>query len=694
MAWQSLDIFANGDVYLEYDYSEELNIQKNTATLTINLRLRNQGVYGWGNIPAFSKESYIEINDKQYYFSTPALSGAWATGINSVIDLGEITTDPIPLEINELTGVTINSYLYLGDTVQIFTTNEYTYITHTGALESSTWCYVGWAYESSDMSVSGTHILGETDNITITPKTDGVKHTLKYECGEESGTILDNSSDDTIEFRPKVSLSAQNPSKTYVKITFTLITHFPNGQTWEDTYSEYYDIPNIPYCNISVTDATENSEKYGGFVQSKSCFKIVVTPSEENDSPLVRYRINANGEVFDTAEVTTSSIKNGGDVEVTVTITDQRGCVNTQSVTIPVIVYSAPAVTYLAVCRSDENGNEKQTGEYVRVKYTAKISELNGKNSAKYSISYGKTSDASLETEELTNVAGQFEASGTFIFPADKLSSYMVIITAEDDFIDVSRPTQASTAITLINWKKSGLGIAFGTTSEYDNVFENAFKFYPSGGYKYSVIEENNTLNDYTTANTLIIKDLSKVFDAPINYGRGVLDVYSFNESESDDLIQRLTTAEWGEKPRVFIRQRSNYAWSAWTCIYNGVGVVLYDNVCWLMTDNQEFDFWDPVSNQASGILLIFSAFDVETGEANDEHIKEFFISKYAVANFDGGEFTFTFSTSDMELYGNKSLYISDTSIRGHKNNNLAGTSKSGITFDNSAWVLRAIIGV
>lgn len=111
----------------------------------------------------------------------------------------------------------------------------------------------------------------------------------------------------------------------------------------------------------------------------------------------------------------------------------------------------------------------------------------------------------------------------------------------------------------------------------------------------------------------------------------------------------------------------------------------------WYMNENQTANLSDNVSNQPSGIVLVFSRYS--SGQAQNYHWKTFFVPKYLIANHDSQGFTFTMNSVNFDYIASKYLYISDTQIKGNANNTLTGTA-NGITFANNSTVLRYVIGV
>lgn len=98
------------------------------------------------------------------------------------------------------------------------------------------------------------------------------------------------------------------------------------------------------------------------------------------------------------------------------------------------------------------------------------------------------------------------------------------------------------------------------------------------------------------------------------------------------------------------------------------------------------------VSAQPHGISLIFSAYDVANTSPVNSSWNSFFIPKYAVANDNGGGFSFILERGGK--FYKKYLYINNNEIKGHAVNNNSALSLHGQTVDNRNMVLRYVIGV
>lgn len=116
------------------------------------------------------------------------------------------------------------------------------------------------------------------------------------------------------------------------------------------------------------------------------------------------------------------------------------------------------------------------------------------------------------------------------------------------------------------------------------------------------------------------------------------------------------------------------------------------NNVLWsgeyYMTDSQTIKLSEGVSKQANGIVLVFSRYN--SGAVN-ESFSSHFVPKELVRLHSGNGHNFNLCGAWAN--GVKYLYIRDTEITGHANNKGERTV-GGITYNNSYYVLRYVIGV
>ena len=111
------------------------------------------------------------------------------------------------------------------------------------------------------------------------------------------------------------------------------------------------------------------------------------------------------------------------------------------------------------------------------------------------------------------------------------------------------------------------------------------------------------------------------------------------------------------------------------------------------MSDTQTAILSEAISAQPHGIVLIWSYY--KDGASDDSAFNSFFIPKQFVASHAGKGMSMFLTTGTMESAATKYIYVLDTSLKGHSNNNAASAAKScGITSTPTSFVLRYIIGV
>ena len=120
-------------------------------------------------------------------------------------------------------------------------------------------------------------------------------------------------------------------------------------------------------------------------------------------------------------------------------------------------------------------------------------------------------------------------------------------------------------------------------------------------------------------------------------------------------------------------------------------GAVLATGV-WLMRSDQTAWLAQKVSAQPRGIVLVFSAYHSTAG-VSDSYFCSFFVPKQLVAKHSGKGQMFSAISYDKKVML-KYLYIYDDRIVGEANNDKAGTTPGGISYDNGLYVLRYVIGV
>ena len=145
----------------------------------------------------------------------------------------------------------------------------------------------------------------------------------------------------------------------------------------------------------------------------------------------------------------------------------------------------------------------------------------------------------------------------------------------------------------------------------------------------------------------------------------------------------------------IFERGYDSSGWGAWSVVYSGAGKILWTGSYYMLA-SQTATFSEPLSQQQSGVVLVFSRYANTT--AQDYQYSCHFIPKQLVtaataAGQTAAGVALTMATSKYEYVAGKYIRVTETGVSGDETNNASGTS-NGITYNNGSFALRYIIGV
>lgn len=248
----------------------------------------------------------------------------------------------------------------------------------------------------------------------------------------------------------------------------------------------------------------------------------------------------------------------------------------------------------------------------------------------------------------------------------------------------------------------NGTGTAIGKAATLENTFEVGWPTKFTGGIQNEVLSQESDLNNITTPNTYVSLNMSaKTYTnlpSEVTSGTFILEVTS--AGGEGQIRQELTTTNKTDS-KVFTRYYYEGEWGNWvkdldTSTANATYQKKHSQkVLWsgayYMNGNQTITLSEKISAQGHGIVLSFSRY--VSGQAQDYAWNNFFVPIQWVNDYHGAGISFMMIQSAFEFVASKYLYISDGVITGHAQNESSGT-KNGITYNNSAFVLRAVYGV
>ena len=110
------------------------------------------------------------------------------------------------------------------------------------------------------------------------------------------------------------------------------------------------------------------------------------------------------------------------------------------------------------------------------------------------------------------------------------------------------------------------------------------------------------------------------------------------------------------------------------------------------MNEAQSITLSEAISAQANGIVLVWSYYS--NGAAQDYNFQFHFVPKWVVSKYPGKGSDYMLANHTGNILGHKYLYISDTKITGQDYNDNGSVAGTYATYINTAFVLRAVIGV
>lgn len=310
--------------------------------------------------------------------------------------------------------------------------------------------------------------FGDEIPIHMNRKSSSFTHTVRYQFGEQSGTIATGVTNGITWVIP---LTLMNLITNATKGSGTIYVDTYNGNTFIGTkYCGFTaTVPSSvkPSCSISVSDPTGNLAKYGSYVKGLSKFSVAITPTLAYSSGIKTYSATANGSKYTAASFTTGTLKTIGTLTVSATVTDGRGRSGSSSKSFTAIDYTAPSVTKLTVRRCNYDGTLNDNGDHVQAVFSAIVTPLGNKNTATYTLKYKKITESEFTSVELAPISNAYSVTDyVYVFAADTGSSYNVEVVVSDNHYGATRATSASTAFTLMHFGADGESVGILKVAE------------------------------------------------------------------------------------------------------------------------------------------------------------------------------------------------------------------------------------
>ena len=661
------------------------SVANNTSTVTAKVQLVSTGSSYTINSSA-SKSGSLTINGTKYTFNfTASLSGNQTkTLFTKTVTVSHASDGTKTCAFSATCGINVTlSGTYYGN-VTASGNGTFNTIARASSISSVT----------SSVSVNGTNAV----TVAITRASSSFTHTVVFSFGSYSKTNTGVGTSTSYAIPTSWLNAIPNSTSGTAKVTVTTYSGSTKiGSAVSKDFTLTVPASVVPsISSVAVADTTTNQSTFGNMVQNKSKPKFTITAVGSLGSTIKSYKTEFEGKSYTGATPTTSTITKSGTASAKITVTDSRGRTATTTKTWTVVAYAVPKIISFQGFRCLADGTENYEGTYLNASVNFSISSVNEKNTASYTIEYklqSATTWTALTSGSVyalnTNIVS---ASGSFSVD----SSYDIRLVVKDSFTTVTSIFEIPTAFTLLDFNASGRGVAFGKVSEMAEGVEFALPIKSTLGHLITSPIALQTGEDLDG----LIEPGYFIFSSPVSttllhsplLGSASGSVEVVKEGEAGQVRQVLTRCSVGYR-EIWDRLYYSNKWQEWIPVFkgsSGTGRILWSGGMY-MTAGHKADLSEPILSQPNGIVLTFSRY--ENGEVQDTNFHQFFIPKAFVIQKNGYGHTFFMVANKFAVIATKYLYINNTQITGHADNNLTGTA-NGITYNNAAFVLRYVIGI
>lgn len=462
------------------------SVADNTSSVTAKVQLVSTGSSYTINSSA-SKSGSLTINGTKYSFTfTAALSGNQTKTIyTKTVTVKHNTNGTKSCAFSCVAGIDVTlSGTFYGD-VTASGTGTFNTIARASSISSVT----------SSVAVNGTNAV----TVAISRAASSFTHTVVFKFGSYSKTTEDVGT--STSYTIPVSWINAMPNATSGTATVTVTTYSGStkiGTAVSKTFKLTVPASVVPsVSNLALSEAVSGiNAQFKGYVQNKSKLAVKITASGVYSSTIKSYKTVILGKTYTAASFTSGTLTSSGSVAVAVTVTDSRGRTATKTTNVTVIAYTPPKITTFSGLRALADGTENYDGTFLKVKMNFAIAAVNNLNTKSYTIEY-KLQDS--DTWTVLTSGSVYALNDSLISESGFLiaeNSYEIRLSISDFFGTVQKMIEIPTAFTLLDFNKSGHGMAFGKVSEVEDEVEfnmdvNFYKNIQMGGWKWSNDEKN-----------------------------------------------------------------------------------------------------------------------------------------------------------------------------------------------------------
>lgn len=324
-------------------------------------------------------------------------------------------------------------------------------------------------------TMDGSRELGTSHTIHIDKYLSGnITHTIWYRIVGEKGNsdwfeIVKESSNLNISFIPSKNYNHLQPNSNNIYMDLCCRT-FKNGERFgEDVYSNgwYMKVPSnvVPTIrSINIFETVDKCRRLGVYVQNHSKLRINTNASGVEGSTIKSIKVQVADQTFTGEEITTAEILESGNIVISVTVTDSRDKTTTNTRTVKIEPYALPSILKFTGDRLYQN----ETTVSILRNFT--MSSLAGRNTCNWKIEkkivggsnwttvQSGTNKTLNEYKTIPNISTDYE--------------YEFRLTISDFNTSTSQSFVVYTSFALLDFHKSGKGLAIGRSSTLSDMFD------------------------------------------------------------------------------------------------------------------------------------------------------------------------------------------------------------------------------
>lgn len=324
------------------------------------------------------------------------------------------------------------------------------------------------------VTTSGTYKFGTQMTINHSRASTAYTITLRYTCGNSSGTIITKQATNSTNWTPPKSLQSEVPKATSIGITIYCDTY--NGNTLLGTTSTSFTCTIADDCYPSLGALSCSNPDTGGtaYWQTVSKLRVEVGYTKAYNSEIAKYVMEVDGQTITNYGyiIWSGTLTGSGAKDVKITITDQRGrsVSKTYTSAINVTAYSKPNITKFTCKRTgmDESGNEVISNLGSIGYFTYAVSWHSSSSNKTRKFMYKPTTSSSWTTVSISNDSYYDYKFSTSLATG---SAYDLRIQVSDQVTTVTQDIKMNNLFPLINLSADGTAIAFGKECNASNKF-------------------------------------------------------------------------------------------------------------------------------------------------------------------------------------------------------------------------------